>query len=293
MLYDDAMNAYIRDRRALGRAQGTLRQNRGALRFLSTSLGPGATLEGVTLEDLDAWVATMADLAPGTRRGRIVAVSVFFKWCLRRQLRIDDPTVWLERPRLEVTVPRALHADQVRSCFAACRDLRDELILSLLVMEGLRVSEVSKLEQPDVDLRDNLLLVHGKGRRERIVPLSEDSERLIRRYNSEHPPRAARPLVRQTVPGPNCDERRGLSPETISRMVTRICTDAGVKGCVGDGISAHAFRHTMLSDIYESTQDIRLVQELAGHSSMQTTQGYLRHTSPARMREAVAGRSFR
>lgn len=292
MLYDDAMHTYIRDRQALGRSRATVRNNRDALRYLGATLPAGTLIDGVDLEALDRWVASMGDLSAGTRRGRIVAVSVFFKWCLRRGYRTDDPTVWLERPRLERSVPRALNAEQVRACFTACRHVRDELMLSLCVMEGLRVSEVSKLEHVDIDWREKLLLIHGKGGHERVVPLSDDTERLLRRYQAEHPPMGARPVLRQ-FDGNGTSSRRGISPESISRTLSTICWDAGIKSCRGDGVSAHAFRHTMLSDIYEATSDIRLVQELAGHVSMATTQGYLRRTSPERMREAVAGRSFR
>ncbi len=292
MLYDDAVHAYIRNRLAIGRSKRTVRGNRDALRYLGATLPPGITVEAITLEHLDRWVASMADLSSGTRRGRIVAVSVFFKWCLRNGHRVDDPTIWLERPRLERSVPRALNRDQVRACFLACKDVRDELVLSLLVMEGLRVSEVSKLEAADVDLRDKLLLIHGKGGHQRVVPLTEDTERLLRRYWAECPPAGARPVIRQ-VDGNGTSSRRGITPESISRIATRICWDAGIKGSRMDGVSAHAFRHTMLSDVYESSHNIRLVQELAGHVSMATTQTYLRRTSPAELRAAVAGRSFR
>src|SRR5512139_621869 len=119
MLYTDATTMYIRDRLAIGRARRTVQNNRLTLGYLGDSLPHGIHVEKVTLEMLDRWIASMADLQSGTRRGRIVAVSGFFKWCVRRGIRVDDPTIWLERPRLERSVPRALNEDQVRACFHA------------------------------------------------------------------------------------------------------------------------------------------------------------------------------
>ena len=292
----DAIALYVHDRTSVGRAGETLRRYRSTLRMFEASLPAGdMRLTSVTSEHLDEWLSTMGDVAPGTKRGRVSVVRGFFGWCVRRTELTGltaDPSLWLESPRKQRSVPRALSPDAVRACFAACSNLRDELVLSLMVMEAMRVGEVARLQLGDVDLQAKLLLVHGKGGHERLVPLTDETRRVLMRYLDAYPARGAGPLIRAFTRDGEITSKP-IRSQSLTRIVSGICERAGVKAAPFDGVSPHAFRHTALSDVYEGCRDIRLVQELAGHTSMTTTQIYLRHVSHERMASAVGGRSYR
>lgn len=163
------------------------------------------------------------------------------------------------------SAPRGVHAGAERNA----------AILALGLYAGLRVSEISKLDQGDVDL--DQLLVHvreGKGAKDREVPLHREGAQIIRAYLSHRSSRLP-PLFLS---------RQGnrISVRAIQRLVLNLASDAGLK----KSVSPHKLRHTFATLLLDSGADLEVIRELLGHESIATTQIYL-HTSTAATRRAV------
>lgn len=282
-----AIWVYLEYRYDRGYAPGTLTNNRTALVSLAEHLGLDEPIGKARRRDIEEWVQRrLRGLDPGTVRGRMSSVSKFYTWCVRRELRPDNPAFDLERPPVRRKPPRALSPAQVAAVIAACRDNRDRLIVALMVGHALRAVEVERLNVCDIDLDSQMLWVTGKGSHEREVPLTPHTEVVLAAYLDEYPVGGPRsPVVR------SYKTNGRVLARTLSRMLSGIFYRAGVKTAPRDGMSGHALRHTCLSDFYEATGDIILTGELAGHSSIATTQRYMRRGNKSTMRAALEGRT--
>lgn len=239
----------------------------------------------LTRDHVETWLTSM-DVAASTARNRLSTVRAFCAWLQReRQLRAN-PCDGLKGPRQPRAVPRALLTEQVSLLYDHLPDVRAELIASLMVQEGLRCLEVANLEVGDVDEVNRTIVVVGKGGHQRMLPLSDETWGALRDYLNRYPTTAG-PLVRSYA-HPN----RGLSPGYISSRVRKWMAEAGVKQRPRDRVAAHSLRHTAATDVLRKTGNVRLVQQMLGHTSLSSTQVYLR-TYPQELREAMAGRSYK
>jgi integrase/recombinase XerC len=190
-------------------------------------------------------------------------------------------------PRVERHLPGYLDRDRTEAMFAGAEaraagddpaGLRDLAILELFYSSGLRLSELTGLNLPDLDLLSDQVKVRGKGRKERLVPVGGRASRALRHYLDAREPLARLPGAdRQAV----FVSRRGrrLVPRTIQRIVHRALDTVG-----GDGLKTHSLRHTFATHLLDAGADLRAVQELLGHASLSTTQIYT-HTSVERLKK--------
>lgn len=193
-----------------------------------------------------------------------------------------NPAQGIKGPRQpRLLPPRALAVEQVRAIFDNCADTRDELVVSLMVQEGLRCMEVAGLQLGDVDAIGRRMRVVGKGGHERVLWITEETLTLLKAYLHDDHPGTAGPLVRSKR-----DSHRGISPSQVSRLVHRRMVQAGVPE------SAHSLRHTAASDMLEHGAHVRTVQAALGHGSLAVTERYLRWLV-GELREAMDGRSYR
>lgn len=263
----------------------TARNYRSSLVGLAQSFGDRPIAELATT-DIEVWLEGRADLSPATRRGDLSAVTGFCDWLVRVGVLTANPAHDVARITQPDAVPRALDADQVAALLDICPDTRARAIVWLEVGEGLRAGEVSRLRVEDWSRRAGSLLVHGKGGRERVLPVIDEVVAALDAYLAEWPTRSG-PLIRSY--------RRpwaALSPDTISGMVAEWMRAAEIKRWPRDGVSGHALRHTCASDVLERSKDLRAVQEMLGHRHLQTTSIYLRRASLPRLREAMSGRGY-
>src|SRR5690606_10434806 len=160
--------------------------------------GAGGGLAGAdraALFDYLAW-RTRHGWSPRSNARLLSALRAFFAHCVRLRLRADDPTALLEPPKLPRALPKALAEGQVDALLAAPDvetplGLRDRAMLELMYAAGLRVSELVGLPATAVNLRQGVLRVTGKGSRERLVPLGEESQHWLERYLAESRPQLA------------------------------------------------------------------------------------------------------
>jgi len=228
---------------------------------------------------VEAWLGSRP-IARSTARQRFSQIRTFARWGVRKGHLDSDPTCGLRAPKQPRSVPRAYRADAVRALMAICPDNRARLVCLLEVQEGLRNIEVTRLELGDVDFDKRLVLVRGKGGRERILPISTETHHALIGYLLEHPARPG-PLIRSYVPP--C---AGLSPEYLRLLVSRWLRAAGSHG------GGHGLRHSMATHLVGAGVDIRTIQVALGHESLSSTAIYLPWSDVSRLRSVMDGRWY-
>lgn len=274
-----------------GRSAHTRRAYLGDLRSLFEFLSqraPGEGLNAVTLPVLRSWLAAQASsgAARTTLARRTSSVKTFFAWAVRRGIVDTDPAARLQTPRAHRTLPAVLRADQALDAMAAAKSgadegdplaLRDRLIVELLYATGIRVGELCGLDIDDVDLGSRLVRVLGKGDKQRTAPFGEPAEDAVRAWLADGRPAMATP---DSGPALLLGTRgRRLDPRQARTVVHQ--TVSAVDGAPDMG--PHGLRHSAATHLLEGGADLRIVQELLGHSTLATTQLYT-HVTVARLR---------
>jgi integrase/recombinase XerD len=245
--------------------------------------GAGGGLPGAdraALFEYLAWRGAARYAAKSNAR-LLSTLRAFFAHCLQRGERSDDPTALLDSPVLPRSLPKALSESQIDALLAApdvatALGLRDRAMLELMYAAGLRVSELVQLPAVALNLRQGVLRVTGKGSKERLVPLGEESQHWLQRYLD-----AARGLLTagKAVPADAQGQvplfidaqRQRLSRQQFWGLVKRYAAQAGIEP---SSISPHGLRHSFATHLLNHGADLRALQMLLGHSSLSTTQIY-------------------
>lgn len=252
------------------------------------SRAPGGGLNAVTLPMLRSWLAAQAagGAARTTLARRTSAVKTFTAWACRRGLMDADPAARLQLPKARRTLPAVLREDQALAAMTAADRgaeqgdplaLRDRLIVELLYATGIRVSELCGLDIDDVDGQRRLLRVLGKGNKQRTVPFGGPASKALTAWLAD-----GRPELVTATSGPALllGSRGGrLDPRQARTVVHQ--TMSAVDGA--PDIGPHGLRHSAATHLLEGGADLRIVQELLGHSTLATTQLYT-HVTVARLR---------
>ena len=256
-----------------------------------------------TRADLRAYLARISeDHARTSVAQRLAAIRSFHRWAARNDLASGDPWGLIATPRQPRRLPKVLEVGQIESLLAVVdEDLaaigesprvtlgvalaeRDRAIVETAYAAGLRISELAAADVRNVDLRRGEIRVLGKGRKERIGLLGRPAREALAEYLG-----GGRRilLARQPVPGPEpsilfLNHRGGpLGVRGLRGRLDRLRRRAGLP----PGVSPHTLRHSFATHLLDGGADLRVVQELLGHSSLATTQVYT-HVSPARLRAA-------
>ena len=265
----------------------TMRAYLGDLRALvAYAAGVGVTEPaGIDVSLLRAWLAHQHALgrSRATLARRTAAARAFTRHLHRRGLLQDDPGLLLGTPKRQRDLPDVLSQDDAARLLDKMDvqgpvGLRDLAVLELLYGTGVRVSELCGLDIDDLDTGRGTVRVHGKGNRERIVPVGEPAARAIQDWL-----RAGRPELATENSGPALflGTRGGrLHPTSARRIVHARIAE------VGDmpDLSPHGLRHSAATHLLEGGADLRSVQEILGHASLQTTQIYT-HVSAERLKQ--------
>jgi integrase/recombinase XerC len=272
-----------------GRSAHTRRAYLGDLRALFAFLdGRGIGLDGLSLPVLRTWLAAAAGTgaARTTLARRTSAVKAFTAWAMRRGLLTTDPAARLQVPKAHRILPAVLRQDQALDAMAAAKSgaeqgdplaLRDRLIVEMLYATGIRVSELCGLDVDDVDTRHRLVRVLGKGNKQRTVPFGLPAADALRAWLTD-----GRPALVTAESGPALllgARGRRLDVRQARTVVHQ--TISAVNGAPDMG--PHGLRHSAATHLLEGGADLRVVQELLGHSSLATTQLYT-HVAVSRLR---------
>jgi integrase/recombinase XerC len=221
--------------------------------------------------------------APATVGRKLAAIRGFYRFLKRRGVVRANPWVGVRGPKMPKRLPDFLPVDDVFTLVEGADEdtplgLRDRAILEILYGGGFRVSELTGMNRLDVDSRQGLARVLGKGRKERIVPLGSKALAALHGYL------AKRPLLAK--PGKESDalflNRLGtrLTPRSVGRLVDR----AVARVALSRGVHPHTLRHTFATHLLDGGADLRDIQELLGHAGLGTTQKYT-HVTLARLQE--------
>lgn len=227
----------------------------------------------------------MDGLSAASISRHIVTIRVFFRFLQLEGLSNTNPADWLLQQKNWVRIPHVLTVKQVDTFLKSPGPsdrffARDIAILELLYATGCRVTEICTMTISDISLRDKRAKCSGKGGKERIVPLGDRAIFAINRYVSELRPKLA-------VKGnPKNDEIllscNGRALERV--MIWRIVKYYAVRAGINSNISPHVLRHSFATHLLAGGADLRQVQELLGHSSIQTTQIYT-HVEHSRLKQ--------
>jgi integrase/recombinase XerD len=234
----------------------------------------------------------LAELATGDGRPACSSATVhrkaacmrsFYKQLRRDELIVEDPTAALSAPRRAKKLPHVLNYAEVQKLLAAPRGdeptaLRDRALLEVMYACGLRASETIGLELGDLEMQEGFLRAHGKGGKERLVPLGRKAIAAIAAYL-----RASRPKLvgERHEPKLFVNFRGGpLSRQGLYKIVQRNARAAGLSG----QMSPHTLRHSFATHLLAGGCDLRAVQEMLGHADISTTQVYT-HLSGERLKE--------
>lgn len=213
-------------------------------------------------------------------------VRGFYRYLLREKLIAVDPTLQVDMPQLGKPLPKSLSEADVEALLAA-PDLsdaigqRDRAMLEVLYACGLRVTELISLTLEQVNLRQGVLRIMGKGSKERLVPMGEEAIVWVERYMRD----ARHELLNGRPSDVLFPSQRG---EQMTRQTFwhRIKHQAKVAG-IGKSLSPHTLRHAFATHLLNHGADLRVVQMLLGHSDLSTTQIYT-HVARARLQEMHA-----
>ncbi|TQL78712.1 integrase/recombinase XerC [Stackebrandtia endophytica] len=277
--------AHLRDER--GRSPHTVRAYLADVRALllhAADLGV-ADVSEIDLSLLRGWLAARreASAARATLARQVAAARSFTAWLKRHGLVDVDPGGRLAGPSVRRNPPSVLRADQAAALVTAPDDersavrLRDRAVLELLYGTGVRVSELCGLDVSDVDESRRLVRVMGKGNRERSVPFGAPAHRALTEYLAS----ARGELAASDTPALFLGVRGGrLHPSSVRRLLRRSQVQAQVPV-----VTPHDLRHSAATHLLDGGADLRSVQELLGHASIDSTQIYT-HVSAERLRGA-------
>lgn len=255
-----------------GRSQRTATAYRSDLLQLARRVPSFADF---TLSKVRSWLAEQVDdgIAATTLARRIAAARAFSTWATKNGYLDQDVAAKLATPKTGRHLPTVLGVRQASEIVEHpeskddAQTLRDKAILEVLYATGVRVSELCALDMRDIQWETNTMTVVGKGNKTRVVPCGTTALQSVRTWLEEGRPE----LVNVESPPALFLGTRGgrINDRQVRRIVDKAANGAGVHG-----LSPHDLRHTAATHLLEGGADLRAVQEMLGHSSMQTTQIY-------------------
>ena len=221
-----------------------------------------------------------------TMARQLSCLRSFYRYLLRENRIQEDPTALVDNPKLGRPLPKSLTEEDVEALLAApnvdeALGLRDRTMLEVLYATGLRVTELVELKLHQVNLRQGVLRVFGKGSKERLVPMGDEAMIWVSRFVKE-----GRPLllnqVQSDVLFPSSRAQQ-MTRQTFWHRLKRYVQEAGIN----KPVSPHTLRHAFATHLLNHGADLRVIQLLLGHSDLSTTQIYT-HIANSRMKELHA-----
>jgi integrase/recombinase XerC len=258
-----------------------------AIDYFRTQLGKDAGVKHVSTRTIRGFMAHLHEqgFSKSTMSRRLAAVRSWFKYLCRQGELTTNPTEGIRGPKKDKKLPKFLTeeaVDKVTSASAGdeVSGPRDEAILGTIYSAGLRVSECVQLDLENVNLDDQVLLIRGKGKKERLAFLGEAASRLMATWLEEREKLLAAKGKKTTAVFINKFGTR-LTTRSVGRLLTKYLKQLGMAGQA----SPHTLRHSFATHLLDRGAEIRSVQELLGHRSLTTTQIYT-HLTTQRLQES-------
>ncbi len=236
-----------------------------------------------TKTDIENFLEEKHDKCSSTRAHYFTVLQNFYLFLLENNKITHSPCETIHMPKIPEILPKYLTIEEVNRLLdmplITPYDFRTHAMLELLYATGMRISELLSMKFSNIDLTNDIVRVEGKGKKERIIPINEAShqalELYIRDYRSQ--------LVKK---GKDYNElflnNRGtpITRQGLFKLLKKLCEDMGIK----KEVSPHVLRHSFATHLLDNGADLRVIQELLGHSSISTTQIYT-HVSKKHIKE--------
>ncbi|MBU8879195.1 site-specific tyrosine recombinase XerD [Bacillus sp. FJAT-29790] len=217
----------------------------------------------------------------------VASIRAFHQFLLREKATSQDPSVHIESPQLERTLPKVLNMQEVETLLDSpiIQDhygYRDKAMLELLYATGIRVSELIGLDMGDVHLTMGFVRCIGKGNKERIIPIGKSATRALDRYLQEGRSQFVSKNHKDEALFLNHHGKR-LSRQGFWKILKRLAKEAGIE----KELTPHTLRHSFATHLLENGADLRAVQEMLGHADISTTQIYT-HVTKTRLKDVYS-----
>ncbi|HLQ73753.1 MAG TPA: site-specific tyrosine recombinase XerD [Bacillota bacterium] len=243
------------------------------------------TIDDITRHHILEFLKVLKDEGKSTATisRMISSIRSFHQFLIRDQVATSDPTIHIETPKKDRTLPDILSEDEVDQLLqidgVEPLDLRNKAMVELLYATGLRVTELISLTTSDLHLTMGFVRCLGKGSKERIVPLGELATEAMEQYLSEARPQLTKRNEDESVIFVN-QHGRPLSRQGFWKILKSIAVKKGLK----KKITPHTLRHSFATHLLENGADLRAVQEMLGHADISTTQIYT-HVTRTRLKD--------
>ena len=239
----------------------------------------GKDIQSIGRNDINSYVRILKErnLAPTSIIRKVASLRGFFRWAYAMNIITKNPASTLEQPKVPQRLPKVITLKEVEEMLHSGLNPLEQVMMELLYSCGLRVSELVNLKTSDIDISSKYVRCFGKGSKERVIPMGEAVVRVLREYYPE------RELILKKF---NLNTKKLLINEH-GRFINRqdIYTFIHNRGkLIHKNISPHTLRHSFATHLLENGADLRVVQELLGHSDVSTTQLYT-HISKKRLKE--------
>lgn len=228
-------------------------------------------------KDVDRYIKAINDLSPATVSHNISTLKSFYTYYLKLESIDISPLEGIKPPKLGEHLPTYLTLDEIDKLLDIeienAFDARNKAILELMYATGLRISEVISLEFKNIDFEDCIIRVVGKGKKERIVPINDYALDAIKNYLDHY----REDLVKNEINNYLFLNNHGgpLTRQGIFKMIKHYAQIKHIEKVIGP----HTLRHTFATHLLENGADLRIIQELLGHSDISTTQIYTHLTN--------------
>ncbi len=248
--------------------------------FLDFCTEKGAEdIQNITRSHINGYIMMLHDksLTATSVMRKTASLRGFFKWLCANEICMTNPALTLEQPKVPKKLPKVMTIEEINTLLSQNLNKREKVILELLYGCGLRVSELVNLKINDMDLSAKYLQCTGKGSKERIVPIGSKALKAIKDYEKERD----FILQKNRLTSKNLlltEDGKNITRQEVYTFIHKL----GEK--IHKSISPHTLRHTFATHLLENGADLRVVQELLGHSDVATTQLYT-HISKKRLKE--------
>lgn len=217
------------------------------------------------------------DYTPTSVTRKIAAIRGWFRWLTASEIISQDPSLGVELPKLVKKLPKVMTVAEIEKILSSNLTSAETVVMELLYGAGLRVSELADLELNNIELSSKYIRCIGKGSKERIIPIGEKAKKAVIKYLK---------FREITVKKYRLDTKKLLIKDN-GKLMTRQDIYAFIKkqgDMLKKHISPHTLRHSFATHMLENGADLRVVQELLGHSDVSTTQLYT-HVSKKRLKD--------
>lgn len=289
----DSYKVFIKFQRAMSdnTVEAYMRDLRTVEKYFNSN---GIEYKYATLDNLQNFIADLDDIGicPRSRARIISSIKSFYKFCVSEKIINIDPTQLLKQPKLPSYLPDVLSVEEIERIISAI-DLsetdkytklnighRNLAIVEMLYGSGIRVSELVNIKISNINFEENFMKIVGKGKKERLVPISESAIRALNHWLTARNVLRIKPKQEDFL----FLNRRGshMTREMVFVIIKQLTEKAGIE----KRVSPHTFRHSFATHLLEHGANLRAIQQLLGHSSITTTEIYT-HTSINYLRDEI------